>query len=639
MITRLSTRYNNLPIRNKLILGFGILIVLLLLVIISNSVIENAISGPANRNLIEASENMLIATRVSSEFGRARYETINFETQVRAMGLDREKMTSLLGIVQQHVDTSIELLDSLDRSNMSSGEIARVEELRSALVDHSANYDAIVSGMMASRGSATTGLGANIYGPLETINASVDATAAMEMVESYVEGFSSDALATLPGALDGLKQAIEDSDLSASQKDALLAEVDASQQALNDLLMLDGRILLRYAEINRNTDTIAEETISAFIAATEQKQRDARARLEDADRIRRIMGWTIPILAVLIALALSRVISRSVSEPIIALNEVARGVAEGNYTQRAAVTTSSEIGQLAQVFNDTISRVSEREAQLHEQTEQLREQTEQLRVASAQAKEAARIKSEFLANMSHELRTPLNAIIGFSDILLLGGSGEVSDKQKHQLERLKANGQRLLTLVNDILDITRIEAKRVELVRQPFSPRTLTQQLASQVEPLVNQKGLDFSISIDPALPDIIVGDQKRIEQIAINLLSNAFKFTETGSVTLECGANLQAKTWHLTVKDTGIGIPPHALDTVFEEFRQVDGSSRRSYGGSGLGLAIVRHLVHIMEGNVTVTSKLHEGSTFIVTLPLVLPGSVTEAVPTSEPLLKSEEA
>jgi signal transduction histidine kinase len=353
----------------------------------------------------------------------------------------------------------------------------------------------------------------------------------------------------------------------------------------------------------------------------------------------------------LATLAMLAVLTRwTISIPLHRLRSVAVQLMTGDYSPRANARSKDEVGQLASAINELADAVQDREQklqklaesleqQVEDRTHELREQAEQLRITSAQAREAARIKSEFLANMSHELRTPLNAIIGFSDILLIGMAGEINDRQQHQLERLRANGKRLLTLVNDILDITRIEAKRIELAHQPFSPHAFIRQLALQMESLAKQKDLDFNVSIDPSMPDMIVGDQKRLEQIAVNLLSNAFKFTETGSVSLESGVDFQAKTWHLTVKDTGIGIPPHALDTIFEEFRQVDGSSRRAYGGSGLGLAIVRHLVRIMDGEVTVESKMREGSTFRVALPLLLPGSASDTISYDEPLLEAKEA
>jgi signal transduction histidine kinase len=237
--------------------------------------------------------------------------------------------------------------------------------------------------------------------------------------------------------------------------------------------------------------------------------------------------------------------------------------------------------------------------------------------ANAVAKEATRLKSEFIATMSHELRTPLNAMLGFSGLLLEGMAGEFDHDTRHMIERIEANSKRLLGLINDILDIAKIEAGRFELVTQPISPRALADSWRSQMGILAQQKRLGFEIVIDPILPEQIYGDPERISQVTANLLSNAFKFTESGGVKLSL--KKADETWQIEVSDTGIGIPPHALNYIFDEFRQLDGSSRRSFGGTGLGLAIVRNLCLMMGGSIRVSSELDQGSTFTVTLPLQL--------------------
>ena len=248
----------------------------------------------------------------------------------------------------------------------------------------------------------------------------------------------------------------------------------------------------------------------------------------------------------------------------------------------------------------------------------LEENVKELRVAKRVAEESSRIKSEFLATVSHELRTPLNAIIGFSDMLLMGINGDLNPKQRHKLDRLRDNGMRLLTLINNVLDLTRLEAKRVEITYQPFSPQDLVKRLCAQMEVLAQQKGLVFNAQIDERVPASLLGDEQRIEQVVVNLLSNAFKFTETGSVTLSMMIAPSETAWIIRVADTGMGIPPHALNMIFEEFRQVDGSSSRTHKGSGLGLAITRNLIRLMKGEIAVTSEIGQGSVFSVTLPLI---------------------
>lgn len=228
--------------------------------------------------------------------------------------------------------------------------------------------------------------------------------------------------------------------------------------------------------------------------------------------------------------------------------------------------------------------------------------------------EALLFKDQFLATMSHELRTPLNAVLGFSGIAL--AKGGLPPHATHMFERIKINSKRLLALINDILDISRINAKRITLVERPISLPTLVTGWVNDLEQIVAEKGLEFNLELDPTLPEKIMGDEERLTQIANNLLINAVKFTETGSIKLAV-SYLSADQWQICVTDTGQGIPETWQHLIFEEFRQVDGSSRRKYGGAGLGLSIVQKLCMMMGGTVGVTSKLGEGSTFTVTLPL----------------------
>lgn len=240
----------------------------------------------------------------------------------------------------------------------------------------------------------------------------------------------------------------------------------------------------------------------------------------------------------------------------------------------------------------------------------------ELQTANDLATESVRLKSEFMSTMSHELRTPLNAIRGFTGIMLEGMGGEIDDEARHMLGRIDSNSGRLLGLINDLLDIAKIEAGRMELVNEALSPQALAERWRSLNSVLADQKGLKLDITIDPTLPDTFIGDAERITQIVTNLLSNAIKFTHKGRVGL--ALKRQSEQWILEVSDTGVGIPPHALNYIFDEFRQVDGSTKRAYGGSGLGLAIVRNLCRMMGGSVKVSSELGKGSVFTVTLPLV---------------------
>jgi signal transduction histidine kinase len=239
----------------------------------------------------------------------------------------------------------------------------------------------------------------------------------------------------------------------------------------------------------------------------------------------------------------------------------------------------------------------------------------ELQVANAKVLEASRLKSEFLATMSHELRTPLNAVIGFSGIMLEGMAGKIDDQAHYMVQAIYDSSNNLLRLINDVLDLSKIEAGRMELVVGPLSIPDMVTQWQSQMDVIAQQKGLPFDVEVNQAVPPTLYGDKDRIRQIVVNLLSNAFKFTESGGVRLEVGWERESLV--VRVCDTGVGIPPHALQYIFDEFRQVDSSAQRQYGGTGLGLAIVRRLCLMMGGNVQVSSKLGEGSVFTVLLPL----------------------
>lgn len=367
-----------------------------------------------------------------------------------------------------------------------------------------------------------------------------------------------------------------------------------------------------------DTLQLADTTLTVVVETTHANAIRLATEFNNLSLVVMVVAITIATLVVIYAV--NRVVS-----PILYLSRAAQAIQAGDFTRRVAVRSTDELGQLEVAFNEMSSAVQKREADLIQQADALR-------VATARAKEAARVKGEFLANVSHELRTPLNAIIGFSDMLLAGMSGEMNEKQLHKMGRLKENGMRLLTLINDLLDLTRIESGRLEMVEKEFSPRALAERISAQMESLAVESKLTFETVIEPDVPENISGDEKRVEQVLTNLLSNAFKFTKEGSVVVNISADQAEQTWSLAVTDSGIGIPPHAINVIFEEFRQLDGSYTRAYKGSGLGLAITRNLVRMMGGKISVKSTLDVGSTFTVVLPMSV--KVEAAAPVLVPAL-----
>ncbi|MBD2230223.1 PAS domain S-box protein [Phormidium tenue FACHB-1052] len=254
-----------------------------------------------------------------------------------------------------------------------------------------------------------------------------------------------------------------------------------------------------------------------------------------------------------------------------------------------------------------------------------RRQAEAEREKRHQAEAADRIKSAFLATMSHELRTPLNSIIGFTGIILQGLAGPLNAEQSKQLAMVRTSARHLLALVNDVLDISKIEAGQLEVAREPFDlPRSIAKVLAI-VQPQAVAKALDLRVEVAPTLGEAIT-DQRRFEQILLNLLSNAIKFTDRGNVALTAElyepsrAEAAPATLRLRVSDTGIGIKAEDLPALFQPFRQIDSGLTRNHEGTGLGLAICRRLVELMGGTIQAESTWGMGSTFTVTLPLQAP-------------------
>jgi PAS domain S-box-containing protein len=249
-----------------------------------------------------------------------------------------------------------------------------------------------------------------------------------------------------------------------------------------------------------------------------------------------------------------------------------------------------------------------------------RRQAIELEISKEAAEQASQAKTEFLARMSHEIRTPLNGILGYTDIMLTDGTLTV--EQRHQLGRIQTAGSALLTIVNDILDFSRIEAGHIALQSHPFALKKLIDDAVGIVHQAAQQKRLGLSISFDGDLPENVLGDEDRLRQVLLNLLNNAIKFTNRGQVTLEVKGRThsEAKANLLfSVADTGIGIAPDKMGVLFQQFSQADGSIRRQFGGTGLGLAISKQLVSVMGGEIGLRSELGTGSTFWfeVTLPV----------------------
>ena len=342
-----------------------------------------------------------------------------------------------------------------------------------------------------------------------------------------------------------------------------------------------------------------------------ETQESRRAKdLEFSKGIERTIVIASMLLSVAIAVVVAWRTSRAIAEPVIVVTQVAEQVArKSNFDLRAPVTTEDEIGLLAKSLNHLIERVSKR--------------TRQLEQAKELAEAASKAKSQFLANVSHELRTPLNAIIGLSQLLQEDATDlGIEEDFATDLEIINTSGKHLLELINDILDLSKIEAGKMTLYPETFEVMPLINNLVLTIKPTIEQNGSTLEIDCDGEL-STMYQDQTRVRQVLLNLLSNASKFTKNGKITLKIRRqnavnDIPGEIITFIVKDTGIGMTEYQLNQLFKPFTQGDASTTKKYGGTGLGLAITRHFCQMMGGDIEVQSKFEVGSTFTVWLPVI---------------------
>ena len=336
------------------------------------------------------------------------------------------------------------------------------------------------------------------------------------------------------------------------------------------------------------------------------------------------MLLTTAIVTTFLAMAFTFTIARYVIvKPVLHLKEVSDAISRGNLDRRADIRTGDEFEELSQAYNRMLRHLVAVQEELRQVNTALDSKVDELAQANMQLFEINNLKNEFMATMTHELRTPLNSILGFSDVL--AGAENLNEKQQRYVRNIQTSGKDLLTLVNDILDLAKIEAGKMDLHIVEFSVGDLVERLAGMMKPLAERRNIELTCEVDPRLP-LLEQDAGKIQQILYNLLSNAVKFTPEGGRVLLNAHLRDEKTFELIVEDTGVGIPLEDQETIFEKFRQgntTPGSRQspltREYAGTGLGLSIVREISKLLGGDVSLSSELGKGSRFSVGLPLLL--------------------
>jgi signal transduction histidine kinase len=346
----------------------------------------------------------------------------------------------------------------------------------------------------------------------------------------------------------------------------------------------------------------------------DQRMAELRASIRSGNRRSLVVMGVFAVASVALALVGGFVISWAFILPVRAADSFLSDVAAGKFGGVVEVPNGDEFGALAARLNETARELARLDAEQ-------RLTADTLRALNLKLEQASRAKSEFLANMSHELRTPLNAILGFTEMILDDLYGEAPAQLKEPLADIQTNGKHLLRLINDVLDLSKIEAGRMELALGDYAVEDVVATVRASLRSIADEKGLDLVTEVEPDLP-VAHGDAKRLTQCLLNLVGNALKFTQHGRVSV--GVERRGADLRFRVSDTGIGIPADQIDEIFAEFRQVDTTTTRDFGGTGLGLSITKKFVEMHGGRIWAESELGKGSSFYFTIPVRVERTVT---------------
>jgi signal transduction histidine kinase/DNA-binding response OmpR family regulator len=635
-----KTRINlKLSIGWKLLLPFVLITVILAIMIpLSQGVIEEVLEGEADRQLMQTgnSATLLIEQAEENALLNANFVANLAEVEVAAQSLNPQALATVLTNRKAQIGLS-EL--SFYRTDFQAGDpaffyggppiIRRLQVSQDTMrIRDNLILSALETGE-AQQGIAIAPQSSQIIGAAP-VKVGMDASSEIIGVVVAVVYLDQPFIDEISQILNSDIAVVKDNAVIASSIDPKTGYEKLLQQ---DFLSPTGQQTTEYIEDEQSErfrlsaqPLILDEQAQGYLLVSQPIDKLFDLQRSIQNLIVAFAGG-IGIVSLLVGIATAF----NVARPLVRLSYATGRISAGHLNERVQVTHiflrdeitdlgenfNSMAAKLQEIYDDLENRVQQRTAELTEERNKLNLALGELALARDEALAANRSKSVFLANMSHELRTPLNAILGYTNLVLMGTYGETTSQQQDRLQRVVDNGNHLLGLINDVLDLSKIEAGRMELYLENFEVKKVVTAAIETARPLASKNGNQLEVS----MPDdigVMHADLTKLQQILHNLLSNASKFTDKGRVSLTVTAEtIAGQAWlRFVVEDSGIGMTPEQRDKIFDEFTQADSSTTRKYGGTGLGLAITRRFCHMMGGTITVQSEYGVGSAFTVMLP-----------------------
>lgn len=628
MLKPITTRFNNLSIRAKLAMGLGTLVVLVLAVGVVSQITGNTEDREFG-NLQESEQKRSAADQIVVDFLEARGNERDFFLNYQFEGYDTAYNNYFLTSLD-HVANVLTTVNQIRAVENDIIDLENLDTIETFIIGYRVSLVEVIEDSILRRGNNESGLLGEISEAIESIDEEAEELG-QETIHLEADEFENELLSyrlqSLPGSapvvsidtsfyndrLEELRESISVTDLTDDQKGELLAKVETIQQSFGELIELDRQI----AEDIDQFETIANALTPLVneLAADAQSDVDAAQNaFEDSQQVARIVEFGAIIIAFIFALSLIFFINRGLVRPIKNLTQVADKFAQGDYDQQATVHSNDEIGLLSRAFNEMADAVKNRDQSLNEANIQLEQRVIEVEAARTEAEQANKVKSQFLASVSHELRTPLNAILNFTKFVVTGRMGDVNERQVNALNNVITSGDHLLNLINDVLDISKIESGALSLfVKNDVDIKKELERTIETAQSLITNKPVKLVTEIDPTIP-LLTGDELRIYQIMLNLISNACKFTKEGEINVR--AYQENGSVIVAVKDTGPGIPSEDHERIFSAFVQSE-SGLRDGTGTGLGLPIAKRLTEAHGGKMWLNSEMGKGTTFYMSLPV----------------------